>query len=99
MRKVPLLLASIIVIMQLQQGQLSPGWTRVECACEEGDFACRITNCKGIGSGTGTGSSGTSAFDRDRSNVLREPREPREPKTDRPNSAVRDGSGGARDIR
>jgi hypothetical protein len=55
-------LVYLMLIAPLYQ-QLNPrGAIPVGCVCDADDSACRITNCSKVGSGTGTGSSGTSTF-------------------------------------
>lgn len=84
-----LLVLTLITMAASSARELPPYWLASDdgCACSADDGPCRITNCSGIGSGTGNGSS--SSFDIRERDPLSRPPQP--PETDR-NPPPRNGS-------
>ena len=72
MRRAILCLAWMMLMAPLPAGFSPPATIALDCPCEPGDVGCKITKCSGIGSGTGTGSTGTSSLGVDRPDLKRE---------------------------
>jgi len=72
MRRAILCLAWMMLMAPLPAGLSLRATIPVDCPCERSDVGCRITKCSGIGSGTGTGSTGTSSLGVDRPDLKRE---------------------------
>src|SRR5262249_35053712 len=72
MLKTPFSIVASVIMLASPMDKHGVDVTPVACSCAPNDIPCRISNCSGIGSGTGTGNSGTNNIVRPNERVKQE---------------------------